>query len=140
MDVSFWFDTINFEWPIVYNNESHVIIKFFSLKNVFDLAKIVDPDKCHVMICSRYALRSHKYKNVSDITVILFLLCRTHLNVRVGLNSSLLFVCRDYPEHNCLSFNWSPRGKYILIVMTRQYVCGGGVIKQIFVQLPAGGI
>ena len=50
MDSSFWFDTINLGWSIVYIEWSHVIISknikigFLSLKIVFVLANSVDPD------------------------------------------------------------------------------------------------
>ena len=50
MDSSFWFDTINFGWSIIYTEGSQVIISqkniaFISLKIVFVLANSVDLDE-----------------------------------------------------------------------------------------------
>ena len=49
MDFSFWFETKNLGWSIVYIKESQAIISkkiaFLSMKIVFVLANSVDPDE-----------------------------------------------------------------------------------------------
>ena len=48
MDSSYWFDTINFEWSIVYIEGPQVIFQkniFLSLKIIFHLENSVDPDE-----------------------------------------------------------------------------------------------
>ena len=67
MEASFWFDTVNMGWSIVYIEGSQVIffpnkIAFFTLKIVFVLANSVDPDEVphlgfHCLL--KYVFRSH---------------------------------------------------------------------------------
>ena len=49
MDSFFWFETINLEWSIVYNEGSQVMfsnkVAFLPLKIIFVSANIVDPDE-----------------------------------------------------------------------------------------------
>ena len=65
MDSSFWIDIINLEWFIVYIKESKVIfpnkIVLLSLKIVFVLANIVDPDE--MLHYTAFHLRLHCLPN-----------------------------------------------------------------------------
>ena len=75
MNTSFWFDSINLGWSIVYIEGSKIIIpnKIVLLSpNVFDLANSVDPDEMlhfaafHLGLryLPKYTFRSHLYMHI----------------------------------------------------------------------------